>query len=429
MKHTRGTTIKGLLMAALLAAALPVAAADYLWTGPTNGYNGNAAYWNTYGNWSNVTGGFYQTPNAAGSLVIIRVNSPYDYGDGTFGITLPTTFTAATIGGFTISNRSAHMYGSTYVDLGVPTPYGGVQRVLTLDNGAAPVTLQMDLGTMNFGASYPDNNGGSPLNVKLVSKVLIVTNGNYTYGGGDVTYGRAVVMGGQQLQMSTTLSGGTVADPRAVIVQACTNPGSALSFSLGGTNTSYIGTWTVDGPKSGLYIGRDSALGTSTVNTVTLKNGGTLSSMSDWTITNRSVIGIGTVSVGNTKVLTVSGGGVLIPGDTNAVGTLALVASNVVLTSGSRLKVELGSATTNDLLAVTLKAGSSMTLGGTLDISLIPPFKPSAVGSWSILRTTNGVIQGAFDTTNLPNSWFGLAVSSNEVRVAYTPRGMSILFR
>jgi hypothetical protein len=308
--------------------------------------------------------------------------------------------TQATFGSCTVSNYTSSYYTETaYVNLGVPTGAGGTLRVINLNNGTEPVVLQSHLGTMHFGKAYPDNETGYRLNVSLVSEQLIITNGTPTTRGAAVVY----LGGGQYLQRNTTLSGGTVLAPRRVTIQAG-HQSADLNCRVSGTNTSFIGTWTVVGPRTTLNFARNSALGTNSLNSVTLKDGGKLTLHThatradpSWMIENRTVQGVGSVSLGTGKPLVIGTGACLIPGETNALGALALTASNIVMTSGSNLKVELASDASHDSVAVTVKAGESLTLGGALDVATLGGYDPAANQTWPIITCT-GTISGEFDS-------------------------------
>lgn len=394
---SRGLARTGWVAVALMAAGLHAAASDYLWIGPTNGYT--TANWNTPGNWSRYAGGSGTYPNAAGDHIEMVLRA-FMYGDGVFGVALPSTFTQATFGSCTVSNYTAQYYTeSAYMNLGVPPAAGAALRVLNLNNGADPVVLQSHLGTLHFGRAYPDNDGGYRLDVRLISERLIVTNGTPTTRGAAVVY----LGGGQYLQKNTTLSGGTVQAPRRVTIQAG-HQDAKLLCRIAGTNTSFIGTWTVIGPKTYLDFARNTALGTNSLNSVTLKddakltlNGHMTRADPSWTIENRTVQGVGSVSLGIGKPLELGTGGCLIPGETSAIGTLSLTASNVVMTSGSHLKVELAGDASHDSIAVTVKAGESLTLGGSLDVATLDGYEPTANQTWPIITCT-GSIAGVFDT-------------------------------
>lgn len=394
---------KGLVIAVLIGGlSLGVSnadASDYKWIGPVDGYN--TASWNTSSSWSRYAGGSGTYPNTAGDHIEIVVSGPV-YGDAVFGIALPSSFTTATFGSCTVSNYiSSYNTETAYVNLGVPTAAVSALRVINLNNGTQPVVLQSHLGTMHFGSAYPDNNGGYRLDVRLISETLIITNGV------PITTRAAVVYlgGGQYYQKNTTLSGGTVQNPRRVIVQAG-HQSSDFTCRISGTNTAFIGTWTVMGSRTTLNFARDTALGVNSLNSVTLKNSGKLALNThatradpSWTIANRTVQGVGSILLGTAKPLMIGTNGCLIPGETNAVGALSLSASNIVMTAGSSLKVELASDTSYDSLAVTLHAAGSLTLGGALEVTPLDGYEPASRQTWPIITAT-GAISGEFDSVS-----------------------------
>ncbi len=185
----------------------------------------------------------------------------------------------------------------------------------------------------------------------------------------------------------------------------------------------------MDGSKSTLSIKSDGGLGR-TNNAVVLQNGGTLNVSpiaSGWFMTNRTVSGTGTLNATN-KLLTVDMGSVLIAGETNAVGTLAIIASNLVFNPGSKVMVNLAADTSADVVTVNLKAGTTLTLGGTLDVTTIGGYQPQALTKWVILQVAGGTIQGGFGQVNLPGHAYRLSVTSTNLTVTYTT-GSCVMLR
>jgi len=278
---------------------------------------------------------------------------------------------------------------------------------------------------MHFGVAYPDNDAGTRLDVRLLSEQLIVTNGTSSSRTSVVHMG-----GGQNLQRCTTLSGGTVQNPRRVTVQAG-HQNADLICRVAGTNTSFIGTWTVIGARTTLSFARNEALGVNALNSVTLKDGGKpslhTSTKADpsWTLENRTVQGVGSVLLGTAKPLTVGTDGCLIPGETNAVGALALTASNIIMTAGSRLKVDLAGDTSYDSLAVTVHAAGSLTLGGALEVATLGGYEPAIRQTWPIM-TVSGAISGEFDS--VPNG-YEVYVDGTLVMLKRSPQGTMIIVR
>jgi hypothetical protein len=236
--------------------------------------------------------------------------------------------------------------------------------------------------------------------------------------------------GGQALQRATTLRGGTVQAPRRVTIQAG-HQNADLICRVSGTNLNFIGTWTVIGPRTSLGFARNTALGVNALNSVTLKGGAKLSLNThatwadpSWTIADRTVQGVGSVTLGTAKPLTIGTNGCLIPGETNAVGALSLTASNIVMTAGSRLKVDLAGDTSLDSLAVTVHAAGSLTLGGALEVATLDGYEPASRQTWPIITAT-GVVSGAFDS--VPNDYDVYVDGTSVMLRRLPPMGTTII--
>jgi len=164
---------------------------------------------------------------------------------------------------------------------------------------------------------------------------------------------------------------------------------------------------------------------------VTLTNGGTLDVSAvtgGWVLSNRLLKGTGTINATN-KLLTIDNGGVLAVGETNSVGALTIIASsNLVFNPGSKIMVNLADETSADLVTANLRTGTTLTLGGTLDVTTIGGYKPQTTAKWVILQTVGGTIQGSFAQVNLPGGAYRLAVTSTNLTVTYGV-GTCMLFR
>ncbi len=171
--------------------------------------------------------------------------------------------------------------------------------------------------------------------------------------------------------------------------QVTSGPGY-VGFEVGSTGMASVdgggSKWTSDGD---LYVGFDGT------GTLSVANSGTVQA------TNVNVGALGEVH-GNGLIIcfdngNMQNGGLVSPG--NSPGTLHIT-GNYTQTTAGKLLIELaGTApgTQYDQLLVT----STATLDGTLDVSLLGGFTPSAGNSFDVLTTTGGVT-GTFAIQQLP---------------------------
>ena len=115
----------------------------------------------------------------------------------------------------------------------------------------------------------------------------------------------------------------------------------------------------------------------------------------DGSITSATTVNSG-ATLGGSGVIAadVINNGFVAPG--NSPGTLSVM-GNYTQNSGGRLKIELSSPTSFDRLAVT----GALALGGTLEISLIDGFTPTADQTFDIF--SSGSLTGAFSSVILPS--------------------------
>ena len=287
--------------------------------------------------------------------------------------------------------------------------------VMKDSSGTATIEFTNQASEAKFGNRY---NGGV-LRLDLQNDLLFT---HALAGASGVTVGFASDSTADTSQFMTS------AGKRNIILRPTgTAPLRVNSYSSINTNSS---TWYVDGTNTVLAIKSDGGLGR-TNNEVVLQNGGVLDAnaiTAGWAPTNRTISGVGTLNSTN-RTLTWGPGCVLVPGGTNAVGMLSVGASNLTMDAASRVKLELAGDTSADALAVALRSGTSLTLGGTLEVSLIGDYLPAtARTSWTLLSATGGTIQGGFAQTNLPSAWYTLSVTSTNISLAYTPPSGTFVF-
>jgi hypothetical protein len=114
-------------------------------------------------------------------------------------------------------------------------------------------------------------------------------------------------------------------------------------------------------------------------------------------------------------------GGSLTPGDTGVAG-LTSISSSYTQQSGATLAMELGGTSTSQFDRMSI--GGSVTLAGTLSVSLINGFTPTWGNSFQLLTAVSGR-SGTFTTVNLPT----LTNSNFEWLTNYGPTSGSTFLR
>ncbi|MBK7423452.1 MAG: hypothetical protein IPJ48_10325 [Propionivibrio sp.] len=136
-------------------------------------------------------------------------------------------------------------------------------------------------------------------------------------------------------------------------------------------------------------------------------NGGTLQVNNFALNTNSGVIsGSGTLNLGGA---TLTNSGTIKPGGTGAAGTLSIT-GNLVNSGSGTIEAELGGTTAGtqyDVLAVS----GNVTLGGTLNSTLINSYVPTAGPNFDII-TAGGTASGSFATLNVYSGINGAIVGS-----------------
>lgn len=296
--------------------------------------------------------------------------------------------------GVTIDSTPQQSLGNIYIQGGKlqiesgTTSLGDANSNLIVSAGATLGFYQSSF-TNNFTKQFVFNGNGSTV-------VLTNESGTTTLNGAmDLEGGCILGIGGTVISNNCTVTGG----------------GSLIMNGAGrlamGTNVNYTGNTTISNgtlqfltgstiPASALFdiAGSNAVLDVSaTTGTLNIGSG-------------QTVRGGGTVR-GN---LAVSGSGTVAVGEPNIIGTLTV--TNAVTLSGSgttTMKVGHTSTTVNDVL----KSGSTMALGGTLNLALVGT--PVAGDTYTLFKATGG-LSGTFSATNLPSLPGGLTwVTTNLV--------------
>lgn len=185
-----------------------------------------------------------------------------------------------------------------------------------------------------------------------------------------------------------------------------------------GTNCTVSGNIDGAGGLTKTTVFGITGLGTLTLNGAntysgpTAVNAGTL--LVNGSITSATTVNSGaTLGGSGTIAANVMNSGIVAPG--NSPGALHITGS-YFQNAGGRLKIELGSPIDFDRLAVT----GNVTLGGTLEISLVNGFTPSVNQTFDIL--SGGSFAGAFSSVILPSQeglvWDTSQLSTGMISVA-----------
>lgn len=186
------------------------------------------------------------------------------------------------------------------------------------------------------------------------------------------------------------------------------NTGSAY---VGGTSAAAGGTGVLN-VNSSATVNITSTLRTWTGGTINLNSGKLKTSTLNISQGVFNHIGgqlVATTVTGNLN----RSGGTLTPGDTLVAG-LTSVSGSYTQQSGATLAIELGGTSTSQFDRLTI--GGSVSLAGTLTVSLINSFVPAWGNSIQILTAVSGRT-GTFATVNLP----GLSSSNLEWLTTYGP--------
>ncbi|MBA3483791.1 MAG: autotransporter-associated beta strand repeat-containing protein [Pirellulales bacterium] len=227
-------------------------------------------------------------------------------------------------------------------------------------------------------------NVGSATNLYSTGRLDLVNETTFT---GDVnSFGGMIRTIG-----TTTLANAVHLNAGGVSVETNTLDGNAVFSGIidgagGLTKSTFVG---ITGKGTLALTAANTYTGATTVNAGTLLVDGSITSAT--TVNSGATLGgSGTIAAD----VTLNNGAIVAPG--NSPGTLN-IAGNYTQNSGGTLKIELASPTSFDRLAVTGNAA----LGGTLEVSLIDGFIPTADQTFDILSF--GSVGGAFSSVILPS--------------------------
>jgi fibronectin-binding autotransporter adhesin len=298
------------------------------------------------------------------------------------GLTNLATITAA--GSFTLSGRA------NFTTVGNLTDNGK----LTVSSGSA-LTVTDDLTNFN-------------------SSTDTLSSGTYTVGGTLEFTGANIVNNAANLTISGTAAkilNGTANG----LANFANNTGEFTvtadgNFTTGSTAFTNSGTVTVAKGSTMTIGGGDSytqSAGTTTVD-------GTLSASSGINVTGGTILGAGTLSVGN---VTVGGSGAaptISAGDSGKAGLLVITGSYTQLSSAT-MNSFIGGATAGTQYSQ-LQVGGTASLAGTLTVTLASGFTPTIGSTFTVL--TAGSVTGTFSNSTI-------AINSTEhFNVSYTSTGV-----
>jgi autotransporter-associated beta strand protein len=346
------------------------------------------------------------------------------------------------INGFNISTEPIAVQGAGVSNSGAIVNLGASQT-----NALTKVTLT---GDTTFGGSgrwdirgtgATLSTGGSASNltktganqVSLVGASVDAALGNIAINQGILSFQTGTTSMGDATKTVTVASGAALGffNTTNVMNKLCTLNGGTLWAESGiGNQNTFSGGISVSSAGGVLDAGGALTGGTPNANAVLnltgpitgtggiTKNGpgnvvisGTANTWSGGTTVNSGILtanGIvpGSVTVNNTATLrgagsvsglvTIASGGAISPG--NSPGLLTV--GSLALASGSQTNIELGGITRGSQYDAIVSSGS-VSLGGTLQVSLISGFTPQPGQSFDILDW--GTLAGKFSTLNLPS--------------------------
>ena len=334
-------------------------------------------------------------------------------------------------GGITVSGGRLDVSDDAQLGIASPTvnPAGTLRYTATLDtartfnlNGGtleAPigVTLTLNGATVNGGflrgagtfvlTGGTALNGVTTLNSTTLNQTGPVAVTNFTNGG---TF---TITGGQTL----TWNGGANTTTGRLTVNGTANVTDFASSGQltihGGGTLNNSGTPLVLGGGSRTTINPSGTLATAPFTSIEL-NGGLL--VNNGTISGITDVNYGSLAKGTGVygVVNVGQGGVYAPGNSPGIVTAAAVHfDNTPVTSGAPvLQIELAGiapGTQYDQLHVT----GQLSLGGTLEVSLVDGFAPAAGNTFDILDW--GTLSGTFATLHLPTLAAGLSWDASKL--------------
>lgn len=334
---------------------------------------------------------------------------------------------------------------------------------------ATAITVSQGTLILNSGATAPVNVNGGALKLKgnLIGNLSSLGGTSVALNGATIVSGTTSLVGpldvgaftfvndsAQPMGVGTlAINGGTIVAGTLQLVNTITGSGTikaAVSapatstitatgtLTLGDTAytdslSNYQGTISVGSNVVNLIGSGAVSLGTST----TLA-GGSLKSLSGITLpASRTASGYGTVegkftNQGSVAASTVAGQAITFEGAVNGAGSFSgnvvfhasyspgnspasvSLAGNTTFGPNSRLDMELG-GTTEGSGYDHLDFGGQLTLGGTLNVSLINGFQPAAGQSFDLLDFNAASLSGAFSAISLPTLASGLMWNASQL--------------
>ncbi len=367
--------------------------------------------------------------NAGGTVLVSNENQATRLGLGYSGGPVLTNFGTITLYGNSTNTTS----GSSRITVGgeLTGNNGGSNLLLNASGGHivlisqggtnagfSSYTTAADLAAFlrNEGTLTVDGTnasrilGGTVSGTSTNAGVILVKSGStlffYNYNNGvlhdliNVSNGLISIQGGTLALPQITSGKGTFVNEGILTnlgvvstLTTFTNRSGGAIFSAGTFTTSVVNQGTIT------FLGGTSAVAAGSLfnsGSMDLQNGAVLNLAAPLT-SQGSLIGSGKIAVN-----LATNAGVLAPG--HSPGTLTF-SSNLVLEAASVVNIELGG--TNALDYDHLVANGTLTLGGTLNVTLINGYAPAAGDTVDILDW--GAILGTFSTVNLPSAEWSAA--------------------
>jgi T5SS/PEP-CTERM-associated repeat protein len=351
-------------------------------------------------------GDIYVGEQGKGTLSITGGGLLHSYGSGTIGNQ------SGSAGTVTVDGVGSHWYDGNPDQIG-GDPYGDLSvgelgtGALRLTGGGAVSSLSGEIGHQSGSTGTATVDGvGSSWSDSGDLTVGSSGTGTLSITGGTVSNFNANMGYAANGSGTATVSGaGSKWTNNSVLAVGVYGTGG-LSITGGGVVTSTNGRIArealsggivfIDGPGSKWSCSSTLTMGLSGTGTATLSvtNGGVVSADS-----GLSIGPLGTVLGDGTIVASVDNSGVVAPGAT--IGTLHVI-GNYTQNGGGKLQIDLASPTSFDKLAIgTVNNFASVTLGGTLEVSLEGGYVPHGSQSFNILSWT-GIRTGTFSSLVLP---------------------------
>jgi MYXO-CTERM domain-containing protein len=298
----------------------------------------------------------------------------------------------------------------------VVLPSGGTSNLGFASGSSGTATVTGSGSTWTNGQLYVGRSGSGTLNISSGGTVTSTTarigfqaTGGVTLTGSSTFTSTSTLFVGEQATGTLSVQSGSMLNTVTTNIGSSTGSNGTVTVTGSGSTWNNTGSAYVGGTSS--VAGNQGTLNVNSSGNVTVGSTlrtwglGTINLTSGKLKTGTLNIAQGTFSQtgGQLVATTVTGnlnraGGTLTPGDTAAAG-LTSISSSYTQQGGATLTMELGGTSTSQFDRVAI--GGSVTLAGTLNVTLINGFMPMWGNSFQLLTAVSGRT-GTFATVNLP---------------------------